>query len=223
MVKSVRYSSLNRLHKVLILSPILLLLTWTPVSDGRPFRLAKLPDGGANFGCGSCHIDPKGGGPRNAFGEDYNAIARPAGDVYTAELGQTDSDGDSFSNDEEFDANPPTEPWNADSHPPVEPGAVEPHRETFTVWARLKSLRSGRNFRFTTKETFPGLTKIRERKVPLVHRTNSAIIEYNASIVTVQPQALDKPSAKKMGRMYRPAFPSLSFSAEDTVQRTYKD
>ena len=132
-----RDSSLNPLHKVLILSPIFLLLTWTPVSDGRPFRLAKLPDGGANFGCGSCHIDPKGGGPRNAFGEDYNAIARPAGDVYTAELGQTDSDGDGFSNDDESNANPPTKPWDSDSHPPV-----EPHRKTFTVWARLNSLRS---------------------------------------------------------------------------------
>jgi len=78
-------------------------------------------------------VTSKGGGPLNAFGEDYNALARRAGDVYTTELGQTDSDGDGFSNDDEFNANPPTAPWDSNSHPPEELGAVEPHRKMFTV------------------------------------------------------------------------------------------
>ena len=41
----------------------------------------------------TCHNDPAGGGAQNAFGKDYREIALPAGDRYTNELGQKDSDG----------------------------------------------------------------------------------------------------------------------------------
>ncbi|MBC8234290.1 hypothetical protein H8E77_32475, partial [bacterium] len=94
-----------------------LLLAWVSMTNARGFRLEKLPDKGANWGCATCHVNPGGGGPRNAFGEDYEAIGLAAGDTYTAELGRKDSDGDGFTNDEEFNSVPPTEPWNADSHP----------------------------------------------------------------------------------------------------------
>jgi hypothetical protein len=52
----------------------------------RPFRLALLPDRGENFGCSTCHIDPNGGGPRNPFGKDWEAIAIPQGDRYVPEI-----------------------------------------------------------------------------------------------------------------------------------------
>ena len=81
---------------LLIFFSLFLLLAWSPVSNARGFRPPKLPDGGANWGCATCHINPGGGGPRNAFGRDYEAIGLAAGDTYTAELGQKDSDGDGF-------------------------------------------------------------------------------------------------------------------------------
>jgi len=70
--------------------------------SARPFRLSKLPDGGKNFSCATCHINPRGGGTRNPFGKDYQKIGVPAGDKYIPALGEMDSDGDGFTNDQEF-------------------------------------------------------------------------------------------------------------------------
>jgi hypothetical protein len=114
-----------------------LLLAWVSMVDARPFRPEKLPDKGANWGCATCHVNPAGGGPRNAFGKDYEAIGLAAGDVYTAELGRKDSDGDGFTNDEEFNAKPPTEPWNANSHPPTN-AAIKPKGKHIISWGALK-------------------------------------------------------------------------------------
>ena len=65
-----------------------------PLAFARPFRLGNLPDKGSNFGCGTCHVNPAGGGKRNPFGVDYERIAIKAGDKYTHELGVMDSDKD---------------------------------------------------------------------------------------------------------------------------------
>ena len=85
------------------------------IADSRPSRIAKTPDKGRNFGCATCHINPRGGDMRNAFGQDYEKIALKAGDKYTKELGEMDSDGDGFTNDEEFAAK--THPGNPKSKP----------------------------------------------------------------------------------------------------------
>ncbi|MDY6953893.1 MAG: thrombospondin type 3 repeat-containing protein [Thermodesulfobacteriota bacterium] len=92
-------------------------LTWAPVAPAlaRPFRIAKTPDKGRNFGCGTCHVDPNGGGKRNPFGHDYEKLGLEAGDKYIDSLGQLDSDGDGFTNDEEFAAG--THPGKAESKP----------------------------------------------------------------------------------------------------------
>jgi hypothetical protein len=82
----------------------LVLFVSIPLGSARPFRLGNLPDKGSHFGCGTCHVNPAGGGQRNPFGADYERIAIKAGDKYTKELGVMDSDKDGFSNDQEFDA-----------------------------------------------------------------------------------------------------------------------
>jgi hypothetical protein len=81
----------------------------------RPFRMGRIPDKGKSFACGTCHINPGGGGPRNSFGSDYEKIAIKAGDNYTEDLGKTDSDGDGFDNDREFEAG--AHPGDAKSKP----------------------------------------------------------------------------------------------------------
>lgn len=72
-------------------------------ASSRPFRMGRVPDKGGGFGCGTCHINPRGGGERNSFGSDYEKIAIKAGEKYTEDLGKTDSDGDGFDNDREFE------------------------------------------------------------------------------------------------------------------------
>ena len=46
---------------------VTLLLLIPFLSTGRSFRVDLLPDKGRNFGCGTCHISPGGGGARFGF------------------------------------------------------------------------------------------------------------------------------------------------------------
>ena len=181
---------------------LLLLLNWAPDADARAFRIAKLPGGGPNFGCASCHVNPGGGGERNAFGLDYEAIALAAGDVYTDELGQKDSDGDGFSNDEEFNADPATEPWNRDSHPPSMEVSVESFGKMFAVWGQLKlePIGLGRNFRSTPENT---LRKPRSALKPTprsMHQRNSVVVASNPFAAKKQSQSDSKPSVSKIAK-----------------------
>lgn len=91
------------------------LLTVSSPVFGRPFRMNVLPEKGTHFGCGTCHVNPAGGGARNPFGKDYARIGISAGEQYTEALGGRDSDGDGFTNDAEFAAG--TNPGNAGSKP----------------------------------------------------------------------------------------------------------
>jgi len=84
-------------------------------AQAKPFRLGVLPDKGVKFGCGTCHVNPAGGGPRNSFGQDYEKVGIKAGDKYTQELGGIDSDKDGATNDQEFSAG--THPGDPASKP----------------------------------------------------------------------------------------------------------
>lgn len=85
------------------LASVVTLMLQAP-AQAKPFRMGVLPDKGAKFGCGTCHVNPGGGGPRNAFGQDYEKVGIKAGDKFTQELGAMDSDKDGASNEQELKA-----------------------------------------------------------------------------------------------------------------------
>jgi hypothetical protein len=91
-------------YLILGLIAALLICTTADPAQAKPFRMGVLPDKGAKFGCGTCHVNPAGGGPRNSFGQDYEKVGLKAGDKYTQDLGAMDSDKDGISNDQEFKA-----------------------------------------------------------------------------------------------------------------------
>ncbi len=105
--------------RTLFISMGLICMTLSPAAipdvSARPFRMGKIPDKGATFGCGTCPVNPRGGGSRDLFGKDYEKIGMPAEEQYTEELGSMDSDGDGHSNDQDFKTG--THPADPDSKP----------------------------------------------------------------------------------------------------------
>jgi hypothetical protein len=87
-----------------VICSVFLFSLMAPDAYGRRFRLSKVPENGRAFRCLLCHVNPKGRLPLNPFGKDWEKIAIPAGEKYTEELGKLDSDGDGFTNDQEFEA-----------------------------------------------------------------------------------------------------------------------
>jgi len=77
-------------------------LLWFGDAWARPYRMGKIP--ASRLGCGACHVNPNGGGPRNSFGDDYAVVGLKAGDTYTDALSAKDSDGDGYTNAQEFEA-----------------------------------------------------------------------------------------------------------------------
>ncbi len=125
--------------KVRFLLALLLIFVLPSIAIwARAFRLDVLPDKGKNFGCKTCHISPNGGGTKNPFGIDYEKIAIPAGDKYTDALAKIDSDGDGWTNEQEFSANPVTNPGDANSHPPQTPKSVISKGKKYTIWGSIK-------------------------------------------------------------------------------------
>lgn len=109
-MSSIKSKKVKRL-KFLGLLAILGLATLSSIAVGFPGYKSQLPDSGITFDCETCHEGQ--GGPLNGFGEDFQAN----GNKYNSTLGSIDSDGDNYTNDEEFNAEPVTNPGNASSHP----------------------------------------------------------------------------------------------------------
>lgn len=127
---------LKRKHTKYLPFLLLVLFILFPLfSSSRPFRLERVPN--QEFGCGTCHINSGGGGPLNPFGQDWEAIAIPRGDEYVPELAQEDSDGDDFTNDEEFEAE--THPGDSESHPEPKQRPVNPKTKKLTTWGKIKA------------------------------------------------------------------------------------
>jgi len=111
---------MSRKHKVyltvsFVVCAVFVFSLMAPDAYGRRFRMGKVPETGEAFRCLLCHVKSVGRLPLNPFGKDYEKIAIPAGETYTKELGELDSDGDGFTNDQEFESK--TNPGKPESKP----------------------------------------------------------------------------------------------------------
>jgi hypothetical protein len=88
-----------------------------PTSEAWDFRVGFLPNGTVN-NCANCHINPGGGGARNAFGLAVQALVTPGGQqqFWGSALAAVDSDGDGASNGVELQD--PSGIWQAGSAAP---------------------------------------------------------------------------------------------------------
>lgn len=95
-------------------------------ADARPARVTQIPNG-AQLGCGSCHVNPAGGGARNSFGQMIENGFLTSNDfsgsvVWGPELAALDADGDGATNGEELQD--PDGTWSAGDPNPGDPEAV---------------------------------------------------------------------------------------------------
>lgn len=85
----------------------LFVFTFTSVPvEARSQRVGQLPNG-ATFSCANCHVNPGGGGARNAFGQAIqsgflNGSGAGASVNWNATIAAADSDGDGVSNGTEL-------------------------------------------------------------------------------------------------------------------------
>jgi hypothetical protein len=111
--------------KLLLFAGILAFLS-ASVLLARNFRVNEIPNGSVHH-CANCHINPAGGGPRNAFGQEVErnhlTASGAGGHVrWGADLAGKDSDGDGFTNGQELQD--PSGDWIAGSPIPGNPTLV---------------------------------------------------------------------------------------------------
>jgi hypothetical protein len=96
------------------------------VAIGSPPYKDSLPDAGGNYDCAYCHVTV--GGDLTPFGEDFEQN----GNVYDDTLAAVDSDDDGFTNEEEFSADPVSNPGDPDSYPGGD--VTPPEKPDMTPW-----------------------------------------------------------------------------------------
>lgn len=78
-------------------------------TQAKSFRVSQIPNGSVNS-CSNCHINPGGGGTRNAFGQAVEAGFIGSNVDWGPTLAALDSDGDGATNGEELQD--PSGSWN---------------------------------------------------------------------------------------------------------------
>lgn len=107
--------------KVPYLVLTILLFTFS-IMISRSFRVSQIPNGNVGS-CANCHVNPGGGGSRNAFGTEVGTSFLSGGNVvWGPELASIDSDGDGFTNGEELQD--PEGTWLSGRPAPGEPSLV---------------------------------------------------------------------------------------------------
>jgi hypothetical protein len=92
-------------RKLLLFAGIIAILS-ASMLIARSFRESEIPNGPV-YRCANCHINPSGGGARNAFGQEVErnhlTTSGAGGHVrWGADLANKDSDGDGFTNGQEL-------------------------------------------------------------------------------------------------------------------------
>jgi hypothetical protein len=111
MKRKNRMKRTARYQKILLIcfAGLILLLASTLTAFGFSSYSNKLPDNAENYSCSTCHSGSK----LNEFGVDFEENEKKCDDS----LMSMDSDGDGFTNEEEFNAESPTNPGDANSYP----------------------------------------------------------------------------------------------------------
>jgi len=91
------------MKKNILFIVVVLVSVTTTILVSKSFRVTQIPNG-PKFSCANCHVDPFGGGPRNAFGQSVeNGFLNNQGQViWNSSLAAMDSDGDGASNGTEL-------------------------------------------------------------------------------------------------------------------------
>ena len=92
-----------RFLQIVLLFAMWLFFADPQLSIARSFRINYIPNGLVNL-CSNCHINPGGGGARNAFGLAVEPlVAQNANaEFWSSTLAKLDSDGDGFTNGQEL-------------------------------------------------------------------------------------------------------------------------
>jgi hypothetical protein len=94
-------------------------------AQARSCRPSLLPNG-ARFNCSNCHVNPRGGGTRNPFGQAVNQAVGGSSSCsrvfWTPALAALDSDGDGLTNGAEL--GDPAGTWRSGQPNPGDPSRV---------------------------------------------------------------------------------------------------